>query len=74
MNGQPIAHSDTTWEAYALLRDIGCKPRFRGPANLDPGHYDMLYYREWTFNADASWEAARLSMAKRAQREMVGAP
>jgi hypothetical protein len=74
MNGQPIAHSDTTWETYALLREIGCKPRFRGPANLDPGHYDMMYYREWTFNADASWEAARLSMAKRAQREMVGSP
>jgi hypothetical protein len=74
INGQPIAHSDTTWETYALLRDIGCKPRFRGPANLDPGHYDMMYYREWTFNADASWEAARLSMAKRAQREMVAAP
>jgi hypothetical protein len=68
INGQPIAHSDTTWETYALLRDIGCKPRFRGPANLDPGHYDMLYYREWTFTKDVAYEDARARMAKSAQQ------
>ena len=67
INGQPLAHTDSTWETYALLREIGCKPRFRGPANLDPGQTDMMYYREWTFNADAAFEAGRLSMAKRAQ-------
>ena len=73
INGQPLAHTDSTWETFALLREIGCKPRKRGPANLDPGHHDMMYYGEWTFNADAAFEAGRLSMAKRAQ-PLSGAP
>jgi len=65
--GPPRAHTDPTWKAYTVLRKVGCKPRLRGPANLDPGHYDMLYYREWTFTKDVAYEDARARMAKSAQ-------
>ena len=34
-----------TWGVYELFRKIGAKPRFRGPADTDPGKADMFYYK-----------------------------
>jgi hypothetical protein len=68
----PTARTDLTWEAYSLLRRIGCKPRVRGPESTDPGVHDLLYYGIWTYNEDAAFNAARLSLAKHATRVAAG--
>jgi len=58
------ALKNPTWGVYELFRKIGAKPRFRGPAEGDPGKHDMFYYKEWEFRNDESFRNARLRLAK----------
>ena len=58
------ALKNPTWGVYELFRKIGVKPRFRAPAERDPGMPDMLYYKEWEFKNDGSFRNARLRLAK----------
>ena len=58
------ALKNPTWGVYELFRKIGAKPRFRGPAEGDPGKQDMFYYREWEFKNDQSFRNARQRLAK----------
>lgn len=70
---KPSARTDFTFEAYSLLRRIGCKPRFRGPESTDPGAHDLFYYGIWTYNEEASFNAARFLLAKQAGAGQAGA-
>ena len=58
------ALKNPTWGVYELFRKIGAKPRFRGPADGNPGKNDMFYYKEWEFKNDESFRNARLRLAK----------
>lgn len=58
------ALKNPTWGVYELFRKIGAKPRFRGPAEGDPGKNDMFYYKEWEFKNDESFRNARQRLAK----------
>ena len=53
-----------TLSVYELFRKIGVKPSFRGSKEDDPGKHDMLYYKEWEFKNDGSFEKARQLMVK----------
>ena len=59
--------SNSTWPVYETLREIGLKPRFRGPVATDPGRPDCLYYLEW-LGKDRSFEAARLAFEECVER------
>lgn len=59
---QPL--KNPTYGVYELFRKIGVKPRFRGPAEGDPGKQDMFYYKEWEFKNDDSFRKARARLAK----------
>ena len=58
------ALKNPTWGVYELFRKIGAKPRFRGPAEGNPGKNDMFYYKEWEFKNDESFRNARQRLAK----------
>lgn len=49
---------------YELFRNIGVKPRFRGPNDTDPGKEDMFYYNEWEFKDDNHFREAYKRLAK----------
>ena len=53
--------TNITWPVYETLRNVGLKPRFRGPAASDPGLHDCLYYLQW-LGHDRSFEVARLAL------------
>ena len=55
---------NATWSVYELFRKIGVKPRLRGPEALDPGKHDMVYYKQWSFVNGASFQTARIRLAK----------
>jgi hypothetical protein len=55
---------NATWGVYELFRKIGVVPRLRGPEALDPGKHDMVYYKEWSFVNGASFQTARIRLAK----------
>lgn len=51
-----------TWCVYELFRKIGVKPRFRDPVEDFSEVKDMLYYREWCFKDDCSYQKTRLRL------------
>jgi hypothetical protein len=53
-----------TWSVYELFRKIGIRPRLRGPDFTDPGKHDMVYYKQWSFVNGASFQTARIRLAK----------
>jgi hypothetical protein len=53
-----------TWSVYELFRKIGIRPRLRGSEARDPGKHDMVYYKEWSFVNGASFQTARIRLAK----------
>jgi hypothetical protein len=55
---------NATWSVYELFRKIGIRPRFRGPEVTEPGKHDMVYYKEWSFVNGASFQTARIRLAK----------